>query len=114
MKHTIDAKDRSIGRVAGEVAILLMGKNSASFAKNKVAPAEVEVTNASKVKIDEKKLKSKKYKRFSGYPGGLKEETLSHLLERKGYSEALRIAVYGMLPKNKLRDRMIKNLIVKE
>jgi large subunit ribosomal protein L13 len=113
-KYIIDAKDRSLGRVAAEVAVLLMGKNSSSFIKEKVSNHRVEIINASKLKIREEKKAAKEYKRFSGYPGGLQKETLAHFIERRGIGEAIKKAVYGMLPKNKLRAVMIKNLTVKE
>jgi len=114
MKTTIDATNKKLGRLAGEIAVILMGKDSPDFRKERVAQREVEVINASKLDIDEKKLSMKKYKSYSGYPGGLREETMKNMVSRKGNAEALKIAVYGMLPKNKLRSQMIKNLFIKE
>jgi large subunit ribosomal protein L13 len=114
MKHIIDAEDKAIGRVAGQAAILLMGKDSAAYSRQKSPSSQIEIINASKLKINEKKLENKKYKRFSGYPSGLREEKLGHLLERRGSAKIMRMAIYGMLPKNKLRDRMMKNLTIKE
>jgi len=114
MKKVMDAKDMKLGRLATEIAVFLMGKNTPDFKKEELSDRQVEVLNASKIMLDEKKLESKKYKRYSGYPGGLKEEKMANLIKRKGYGEILRIAVYGMLPKNKLRSRMIKNLTIKE
>jgi len=113
-KHVIDAKDRVPGRVATEAAVLLMGKNKADFARNRIPKVEVEVTNASSLKLDAKKLKDKSYYHYSGYPGGLKKQTQGHLVKTKGAGEVLRRAVYGMLPKNKLRPRMMKNLKIKD
>lgn len=114
MKYTIDAKGRVPGRIATEVAVLLMGKNRTDFAKNKIPAVEVEVIDASGMKFDGKKLKDKAYYTHSLYPGGLKKETLSHVIEKKGAKEVLRRAVYGMLPKNKLRPKMMKNLKIKD
>jgi len=114
MEHTIDAKGKKLGRVASEAAILLMGKNSPDFAKNIVASVKVNITNASQLNIDAKKLDTKKYKRYSGYPGGLKETKMSAVIEKKGYDEVIRHAIHGMLPANKLRAKVIKNLIVTE
>ena len=114
MKYTIDAKGRVPGRVATEVAVLLMGKNRTDFVKNAIPSVEVEVTNAAALKLDQKKLKDKAYYRHSLYPGGLKKETMEAVVEKKGAKEVLRRAVYGMLPKNKLRPRMMKNLKIKE
>jgi large subunit ribosomal protein L13 len=112
--YVIDAKDKSLGRVATEAVVLLTGKNSASFSKEKAPNALVEIINASKLRMREKKLDAKEYKRFSGYPGGLKTETVTHFIKRRGIEEVVRKAVYGMLPKNKLRAVIMKNLIVKE
>jgi large subunit ribosomal protein L13 len=112
MKHTIDATNKRIGRVASEAAKLLMGKNTTDFQRN-VAPAvEVEVVNASKLDIPAKKLEEKQYKSFSGYPGGLSMTTMKRVIEKKGHKELIRHAVLGMLPTNKLRSRMIKNLTI--
>jgi large subunit ribosomal protein L13 len=111
-KHTIDAEGKKLGRVASEAAQFLMGKKEAGFAKNTVADMKVTITNAAKADISEKKKKEKKYTRYSGYPGGLKYITLAKVIEDKGYSEAFKLAVYGMLPGNKLRDKMMKNLTV--
>jgi len=113
-KHIIDASQKSLGRIASDVAILLMGKDKASFAKNEAQTNIVEINNASKMRVTEKQLNERTYKRFSGYPGGLKEETMAELVKKKGYGEALRRAVYGMLPNNRLRSGMINRLIIKE
>lgn len=113
-KYTIDAKGRVPGRVATEVAVLLMGKNRTDFAKNRIPDVKVEVTSTSKMSFDAKKLKDKMYYRYSGYPGGLKKESQRHLIKTKGGSEVLRRAIYGMLPKNKLRAQMMKNLNIEE
>lgn len=112
--HTIDATDRPLGRLASEVAALLNGKNSMQFAKNRVLEVSVKVINASKVKVSGKKMEESVHKSYSGYPGGLKEMSLSHVVEQKGFSELIKHAVYGMLPKNRLQDRRIKNLVIEE
>ena len=114
MKYTIDAENKKLGRIATEVAVLLMGKNKTDFARNAVPDVAVEVKNISKLSITDKKAEETIYRRFSGYPGGLKIETLSHLAKRKGYRDAFKKTVAGMLPKNKLRARMLKNLTVSE
>jgi len=108
--YTIDATDRPIGRVATEAAVILLGKNSPEFAKNAVAPVQLTIENADKLKISEKKRSQKDYQRFSGYPGGLKIQSLQDLINKKGYEEVLRKAVYGMLPGNKLRAERMKRL----
>lgn len=108
--YNIDATNKVPGRIATEVAVLLMGKNRADFAKNKIPAVEVLVENARAMKLDAKKLVAKNYARHSLYPGGLTLESMSQVVEKKGAKEVLRRAVYGMLPKNKLRAQMMKNL----
>lgn len=111
---TIDAENKTLGRVASAAAKILMGKHTSRFAKNAVAGEEVEITNASKIALSGNKAKDKKYIRYSGYPGGKKEETYAMLVMRRGKGEAIRRAVMGMLPKNKLQARRIKLLTIKE
>lgn len=114
MKYTIDATNKKLGRVASEAAVFLIGKNKADFARNKVSGAVVEIVNASKADVGEKKLLQKRYVRYSGYPGGLKSPTMKNVIEKKGYGEVFTLAVYGMIPPNKLRPRIMKNLTVTE
>jgi large subunit ribosomal protein L13 len=114
MEYTIDATNKSLGRLSTEVATILMGKNSASFVRNKVSTNKVLVTNASKLKISQQKLDSKTYSAYSGYPGGLKQSKMSHVVSNKGYKEAVALAVKGMLPDNKLKKEMLKHLTVTE
>lgn len=114
MNYTIDATNKSLGRLASEAATLLMGKNSAKFARNVVSGNMVVITNASKLKIDPKKLDQKIYRTYSGYPGGLKETKMSAVITKKGYTEVVKIAVKGMLPDNKLKKEFLKNLTVTE
>lgn len=114
MNYTVDATNKSLGRLATEVAVLLMGKNDADFARNTVSKNMVSVANASKMKIDPRKLETKFYKSFSGYPGGLRELSMAHVAEKKGYAEIVTIAVKGMLPDNKLKKEMLKHLTVTE
>ncbi|HEY4496468.1 MAG TPA: 50S ribosomal protein L13 [Candidatus Paceibacterota bacterium] len=111
---TIDATDRVLGRVASEVAYILMGKNEPDYQPNAAGKTIVTITNAGKIKVTEKKLSQKMYERYSGYPGGLKFLSLKEVVERKGFSEALRLAVYGMLPTNKLRPLRMKRLKISE
>jgi large subunit ribosomal protein L13 len=114
MKYTIDATEKSLGRVASEAAALLIGKNSTAYVRNALSDNEVTVTNASKMKVSPKKLQEKIYTRYSGYPGGLKELSMEHVVGKKGYKEALTIAIKGMLPDNKLKKGMMKALTVTE
>lgn len=114
MMYTIDGKGKVLGRLASEIAQLLLGKNSTSFAKNVVADVTVNVTNASGIIVTGNKMKSVTHKRYSGFPGGLKEENLDAVKAKKGMEEVLRHAVRGMLPKNKLQDLRMKSLHVSE
>mgnify|MGYP000309459897 CR=1 FL=1 len=107
----VDAKGQVLGRLASEVAGLLRGKNKANFTPNLDCGDFVIVINAAKVKVTGNKLESKNYYRHSGYPGGIKSRTLAEQLERDpGF--VIEHAVMGMLPKNKLADKMIKKLKV--
>ncbi|MES2213306.1 MAG: uL13 family ribosomal protein [Patescibacteria group bacterium] len=114
MKYVLDAENKKIGRVASDAAVYLMGKNTPGFARNNIPDVTVEIKNTSKADIDEKKLSVKTYSRYSGYPGGLKQPTMEQVIEKKGYSELFKEAVSGMLPKNKLRQKMMNNLIITE
>jgi large subunit ribosomal protein L13 len=111
---TIDAAGRVMGRVASEAAMALMGKDEATFERHKITGGTVTIVNAGKIKIDPRKLDTVKYAHYSGYPGGLRFETLAKVLEKKGIEEVLRRAVYGMLPPNKLRPEIMKKLSVTE
>ncbi|NTV44260.1 MAG: 50S ribosomal protein L13 [Candidatus Yonathbacteria bacterium] len=114
MEHTIDAQGKSLGRVATEAASVLMGKNTVTFARNITPDVQVRIVNASKAAVSDKKKGEKVYTRYSGYPGGLKGETLAQVIARKGYQEVFRRAVKGMLPKNRLQPVMMKRLTVED
>jgi large subunit ribosomal protein L13 len=114
MNYTIDATNKSLGRVATEAAALLLGKNETTFARNTVSENTVIITNASKLKVDPRKMLEKTYNSFSGYPGGLKQSTMAHVTESKGFREVLTVAIKGMLPSNRLRNDMMKHLTVTE
>lgn len=114
MEYILDAQNKKLGRIASQVAIILMGKNRSDFVRNAIPEVKVKVTNAGKISMTNKKMDTKIYKNYSGYPGGLRERTMKKVVSDKGMKEVLRIATKGMLPKNKLRDRMMKNLIIME
>jgi len=105
----LDAKEYSLGRLATKVVLLLMGKDSPSFRPHLPGTKIVQIQNIGDVKITGKKMTSKIYYHHSGYPGGLKKTSLEKVF-KKNPEEVLRRAVYGMLPKNKLRDKRIKRL----
>lgn len=114
MEKVIDATNKTIGRVASEAAMALMGKDHPSFQPNVVADVKVTIENAAKTKITDKKKDEKQYPKYSGYPGGLKFESLRKILDKKGYGEVYAKAVKGMLPANRLRDLRLKNLQVND
>lgn len=109
--HLFDAKGQILGRLAQEVANKLMGKYKTNYVPYLDNGDFVVVKNASQIKVTGKKPQQKVYVRHSGYPSGDKSETLEHLLSRRP-EEAVRHAVKGMLPKNKLGRQMIKKLHV--
>ena len=107
--HEMDATGKILGRLATEVAILLRGKNKANFQPHIDQGEHVIVNNASKIKVTGKKLDQKIYYHFSGYPGGLKKKKMGEVFS-KNPADLLKRAVWNMLPKNKLRNNMIKRL----
>ena len=112
--YLIDASSKRLGRVATDAARVLMGKNTARYERHRINGQRVRIEQAAALQIDARKKKHTIYSRHSGYPGSLKRETLAALVTKRGqqggYREALRRAIYGMLPKNKLRPRMMKRL----
>ena len=107
--QTIDATGKILGRLATEIAILLRGKNKPDFAPYKDIGDFVTVKNVEKLKFTGKKIEQKKYYHHSGYLGSLKETPMEKLF-KENPPEVLKRAVFGMLPKNKLRAKMIKRL----
>lgn len=112
-KVTIDASGKILGRLATEVATILMGKNKPEFVPYLDTGDYVTVTNASKIKISGKKSSQKVYTRYSGYPGGLKTEAYDKLAARRP-DAVIEHAVRGMLPKTKLGRAMFKKLKVEK
>lgn len=109
---TIDAANKSLGRVATVVATVLRGKDRADFDPSRIPSVRVTVINADKIRFTGKKLDQKKYYHFSGYPGGLRETSLRVMLS-KSPEKVVRLAVQRMLPDNKLKKRLIIRLTVK-
>lgn len=106
----VDAENKSLGRVAVEIAVLLRGKNKPDFVPYKDVGDTVVVKNVDKMKFTGNKLENKNYFHFTGYLGNLKKTTLKEFLTKRGPKEVLRAAVMGMLTKNKLRAKQIKRL----
>jgi large subunit ribosomal protein L13 len=111
---TIDASGRTLGRVASEVAMSLMGKTKATYEREHYSGFPVKVINASKMSITAKKLATISYARYSGLPGGLKILKAGQVAEKKGMKELVRLATYKMLPSNQLRPKMMKNLTIED
>ncbi len=107
----VDVKGKTLGRISTEIAHMLMGKSSPYFVRNLDCGNYVVVVNAKEVKVTGNKEEQKNYYRHSGYPGGFRQETLRELRLRKPEEIIIR-AVRGMLPQNKLRDKMLKRLFV--
>lgn len=110
--HTIDASGKRIGRVACTAASILMGKHTTAFARNRTPEVRVVIINADQLAIGDRKRVGKTYTRYSGYPGGLKSQRLEEVVERRGAPEVVRRAVYGMLPKNRLRTPRMNRLTI--
>lgn len=109
--HLVDVNGLALGRISTEIAKLLMGKSKPYFVRNLDCGDHVIVVNADKVKLTGKKEESKKYYRHSMYPGGLKAESAKELRVRRP-EEIVARAVKGMLPQNRLRDKMLTRLHV--
>jgi large subunit ribosomal protein L13 len=109
--YVVDAKDQVLGRLATKVAKLLIGKHTPHFTYGQDTGAFVVVVNARDVKVTGKKLTDKIYFTHSMYPGGLKAKPLGKKLSENA-AEAFRFSVRGMLPRNKIGDRLITKLKV--
>ncbi len=105
----VDADDKILGRLATQIAHRLRGKHKPEFAPHVDNGDFIVVVNCEKIKVTGKKMTDKKYYKYTGYMGGLRETSLAHLLERKP-EEVIRKAVQGMLPKNRLGAAMLKKL----
>lgn len=109
--HEIDAAGKVLGRLATEIARILIGKHKATYQPNMDAGDSVRVKNAGMIKLTGKKIDTKRYYHFSGYPGGMKERKISDVMA-KDPGRVIRAAVDKMLPKNTLRARRLKRLMI--
>lgn len=107
--YIVDATDENLGRLASVIAEVLRGKRSAWYTPHVDTGDFVVVVNAEKIAVTGNKLAQKRYYRHSGYPGGIRSRTLAEQLARRP-EEVLRMAVRGMLPKNKLGRAQLKKL----
>ena len=107
----IDAEDMILGRLSTEIATLLRGKHKPTYTPHVDTGDFVIVLNADKIKLTGKKLQQKKYRNHTQYPGGLKEIPYSRMMEEQP-EKVVRLAVKGMLPKNKMGRQMLRKLKV--
>ena len=107
--HTIDVADKVLGRISTQIAILLRGKQKPGFVPYKDMGDFVTIKNVDKIKLTGKKAEQKIYYHHTSYLGGLKETPFKKLFKERP-AEVLKKAVFGMLPKNKLRAKQIKRL----
>lgn len=107
----IDAQGRVLGRMAGEIAKILRGKNKPIFTPNADAGDFVIVVNARGVRLTGRKLEKKIYFRHTDYPGGIRERSAAKMLAEKP-EDVIRLAVKGMLPKNRLSRKLVTKLKV--
>jgi len=109
--YIVDARDKILGRLASKVAVLLRGKHKPIFTPHLDTGDGVIVINAAGIKVTGRKLSAKVYRRFSGYPGGLREVSLQKLLAKKPET-VVKLAVERMLPQGHLGKAMLKKLKV--
>lgn len=109
--YLVDAKDKILGRLAAKIAAILRGKHKAVFTSHIDTGDGVIVINAAKIKVTGRKLKQKVYRRFSGYPGGLREIPMGTMLKNKP-ATVVTLAVKRMLPQGPLARKLIKKLKV--
>lgn len=107
--HLIDANEKILGRLATEIATLLIGKHKKDYTPHIDCGDIVVITNSKNVKVTGNKEKGKIYYRHSGYPGGLRSETLASL-RAKAPNKIIQLAVKNMLPDNKLKAKRLKRL----
>ena len=110
-RRVVDADGQTLGRLATRIATLLRGKHRVTFSTHIDTGDPVIVLNASKIKVTGRKLQAKQYVRHSGYPGGMRTESLERLLARRP-EEVIRRAVRGMVPQNRLGEQMMRKLHV--
>jgi large subunit ribosomal protein L13 len=107
----VDATGKTLGRLATQVANALRGKRKPEYTPHVDVGDFVIVVNAEKVAVTGRKREEKLYRRHSGYPGGLRTRTLNDMLERRP-EEVIRLAVRGMLPRNRLGRAQLRKLKV--
>lgn len=110
--NVIDATGKSVGRLATQISMILTGKNKPSYKPNVVPKVKVVVENIAKLKFTGKKLDQKEYISHSNHPGGLKRVKMGKIF-KENPAKVLEKTLYNMLPANRLRKQMLKNLEIK-
>lgn len=113
MEHVIDAKNKTLGRLATEIAHILQGKHQVNYEPRLGGSDKVIIKNIKELKVSGRKADQKIYYRHTGYMGGMKEKTYKQAVGRRP-DFALRSAVKGMLPKNFLKDKRMTRLIIEK
>jgi len=111
--YIIDAKNQTLGRLSSNIALILQGKDSPSYNPRLVGENRITVKNANLIKVTGRKENQKTYYRHTGYIGNLKAIKFQDMLQ-KDPARVLRMAVKGMLPKNRLLDKRLKRLIIEK
>lgn len=109
--HLFDLKEKTLGRLSTQIAKILSGRNKVDYTPHIDGGDFVVVVNSDGIVVSGGKEKKKLYHNYSGYPGGIKTLALEEMRKRDS-KKIIREAVYGMLPKNKLRNKMIKRLLI--
>ena len=107
----IDAKGKKLGRLASEAAVALRGKTSADFLPHRISFPQVYIKNIDNLDLSHEKLKKTFFVRYSGYPGGQKIRS-AYSVAQKDKKDLLRKTILGMIKRNKLKSKMIKNLVL--
>ena len=111
MEYIIDATNQKLGRLASEIAVILQGKKNVSYEPRNAGTDKVIIKNVSKITVTGRKYTQKVYYHHTGYMGHLREKKFREVFE-KSPQTVLRKAVYNMLPKNRLRAKRLKRLII--
>lgn len=113
IEHTIDAANKTLGRLATEISVILQGKDHASYQTYQLSQNTVRVKNIQALRVTGKKADQKIYYKFSGYPGGIKTKKLRDCLQLNP-EKLLRQVVSGMLPSIKNKTKLLQRLIIEQ